>query len=144
MSTTVRLAPAGPPPTHHHVMESGLDFEATLQFLRDAITKAGFWLLAEIDPQMLLNRADIAMPPARQLLFFHPRFMAQLLANNPNGLPEAPLKFAVLTHEDGRVRIHHPDPHSAFAAHAGLAPLGAELARLSSEILSSLPEPEST
>lgn len=139
MSTAIRLAPAASPPAHHHVVESGLDFEATLQFLRDAITKAGFWLIAEVDPQMLLHRADIAMPPARQLFFFHPRFMAQLLATNPNGLPEAPLKFAVLVHEDGRVRIHHPDPHVAFTAHAGLAPLGTELAQLSCEILSVLP-----
>lgn len=139
MSAPVILAAPGLLPAHHRVVESGLDFSATVDHLKAAIVASGFWLIAEIDPQMLLGRAGIAMPPARQLLFFHPRFMAQLLSTNPNGLPEAPLKFVVLVHADGLVRVHHPDPASAFAAHPGLVPLGAELAGMTRTVLADLP-----
>src|SRR5436309_11327927 len=51
--------------------------------LRKAIEASGLWVLQEIDPQSLLHRGGYAIGAARQILFFHPRLMARVLAADP-------------------------------------------------------------
>lgn len=51
--------------------------------LRQAIEAADLWVLHEIDAQMLLRRSGYAIGAARQILFFHSRLMARLLAADP-------------------------------------------------------------
>jgi hypothetical protein len=60
--------------------------------LKVSIESAGFWILHEIDPQGLLKRGGYEIRAARQILFFHPRFMARLLRADAAALIEAPLK----------------------------------------------------
>jgi uncharacterized protein (DUF302 family) len=138
MTSQIVVAAPTSPPAHHRVVVSAFPFERTLAVLKGAIAAVDLWLIAEINPQALLAKADFEMPPARQLLFFHPRYMARLLSANPNGLAEAPLKFVLLAYADGKVRVHHPDPARAFAAHPGLGELGQDLATVTEKILSSI------
>jgi len=104
--------------------------------LHEAIGGAGLWTLHEIDPQALLKRGGYAIGPARQILFFHPRFLARILAADPAALLEAPLKFALLETAGGRVVTRWTDPALAFARYenTALADLGLELSAVCEEI----------
>jgi hypothetical protein len=64
-----------PPPSFQTVVYSVLDFEATVARLKAAIAAEDLWLIAEINPRLLLERAGYAINATRQLLFFHPRYM---------------------------------------------------------------------
>ncbi|MGO9400738.1 MAG: DUF302 domain-containing protein [Xanthobacteraceae bacterium] len=98
--------------------------------LHRAIEAADFWVLHEIDPRALLLRGGYAIGPARQILFFHPRFMVRLLAADPAALLEAPLKFGVIELSAGNVMLRWADPAAAFARYGNraLTELGQELA----------------
>ena len=98
--------------------------------LRQAIEAAGLWVLHEIDAQMLLRRGGYAIEAARQILFFHPRLMARLLAADPAALLEAPLKFAVLELPGGAAMVRWTDPARTFARYGSteLAEIGRALA----------------
>jgi uncharacterized protein (DUF302 family) len=105
--------------------------------LHEAIVGAGLCVLHEIDPQALLKRGGFAIGQARQILFFHPRFMVRILAADPAALLEAPLKFALLEKAGGRVLLRWTDPALAFARYENsqLADLGLELSALCEEIV---------
>jgi uncharacterized protein (DUF302 family) len=109
---------------------SQLRLDPTVARLRAAIESAGLWVLHEIDPQALLRRGGYAIHPARQVLFFHPRYLAGMLAADPTSLLEAPLKIAVIESSDGGVALRWADPVLAFSRYrnAALASLGQELA----------------
>jgi uncharacterized protein (DUF302 family) len=126
---------ASRPAAGQRVLTSRFSFAATLERLEAAIVVRELWVVATLDPQLLSRRAGFELLQARQLLFFHPRFVARLFAANPSGLVEVPLKLVVLELPDGSVRVHAPDPKSAFARYDGLGALGDELAPLCSEIV---------
>ena len=98
--------------------------------LRTAIEKADLWVLHEIDPQMLLRRGGYSIDAARQILFFHPRFVVAMLQADPASLLEAPLKLAIIERPDGSSDLRWQDPAAAFLRYgnAALADVGRELA----------------
>lgn len=130
---TVTYAPAEQKPiAFQHMLATDLPFEHVLQRLRDAIEEAGFWILHEIDPQALLLRGGYRIRSARQMLFFHPRFVARILGIDPAALIEAPLKIAVVEGPSGRVMLRWFAPDLSFARYdiPELAELGRELAKM--------------
>jgi uncharacterized protein (DUF302 family) len=100
--------------------------------LREAIEVADLWILHEIDPQLLLRRGGYEIGTARQILFFHPRYVVRMLAADPTSLPEAPLKFTLLALADGTTMLRWFDPAAAFGRYGNpaLSALGIELAEL--------------
>ena len=126
------------PPPGEAVATSAVDFEATLARLKEAIAAHDLWLIHEINPQMLLARDGHGIEPARQLLFFHPRYVTRLLAANPAALVEIPLKVAVLQMPDGRVLIRYGDIEAQLMRYPGMAALAAELAGVLRDIVASL------
>ena len=82
-------------PGFQTVVHSRLGFGDTLARLQQALSAHDLWLIHEIDPQMLLARGGYDIAPARQLLFFHPRYAARLLVTDPAAVPEIPLKLVV-------------------------------------------------
>ena len=117
---------------------SAHDFEATLARLKQAIADADLRLLHEIDPQLQLGKGGFAIPPMRQYLFFHPRYMARILAADPRAAIETPLKLTVMTLADGSVLARGADPEAAFSVYAGLQGLGAELSELCRGLLATI------
>ena len=109
-----------------------LAFPDVLARLRKSIEAADMWILHEIDPQALLAKDGYRIGPARQILFFHPRLMARLLATDSAAVLEAPLKFAVLELADGTVMVSWNNPTGALARYqnAALTALGEELSRV--------------
>ena len=109
--------------------------DAAVVALKSAIIAADVWVLHEIDPQALLHRGGIEIGPARQLLFFHPRFMKRLLDAEPAAGLEAPLKFLVLP-EGPDVVVRWYDPLQSFSRYGvpALSALGVELSALCEQI----------
>jgi uncharacterized protein (DUF302 family) len=116
---------------------SAAPFTEAVWRLREAIETADFWVLQEVDTQLLLRRAGYAVGPVRQILFFHPRFMARILAADSAALLEAPLKIAILgsTRDGVQLRWNNPAPAFARYGHPDLAVLGLELAAACDEIV---------
>jgi uncharacterized protein (DUF302 family) len=117
---------------------SRLGFDATVAALELAIETEGLWVVARLDPQMLLSKGGFQIKPARQLFYFHPRYMARLLSANPAGIVEAPLKLVVMAGADGSVTVRHPDIAIAFDGYEGLADLKAELVEITGRIVSAV------
>lgn len=109
---------------------TSLSLSAVVYRLRAAIEAADLWVLHEIDPQALLRRGGYAIGAAIQILFFHPRFVARMMAADPAALLEAPLKIALLELPDRTVALRWLDPKPAFARYGRpeLETLGQELA----------------
>jgi len=125
-------------PGRQKVFRSRFDTEATVTALEEAIAAADLWLVAKLDPKMLLAKGGYTIRPARQLFYFHPRYMSRLLAANPAGIVEAPLKLVVLEGTDGSVTVRHPDIAVAFGVYPGLADLAADLEVVTAQILASV------
>ena len=120
------------------VSQSRLPFEETLTRLKEAIQAEDLWLIHEIDPQMLLKRGGFAIQSTRQLLFFHPRYMATLLENDPSALVEAPLKLVIMEMPDNSVVLRHPEVTAVFARYTGLEALGIEFSGIYQRILATV------
>jgi uncharacterized protein (DUF302 family) len=126
----------GPVVFQHHRF-STLDFADLRKRLSTSIEAAGLWVLHEVDAQAQLQRDNFIIGGAVQILAFHPRFMARLLAADPAALLAAPLKFALLALPDGTVAISWADHAASFARYGRteLDELGDELAALSHAIV---------
>ncbi|MFC5740477.1 DUF302 domain-containing protein [Dyella tabacisoli] len=125
-------------PSFQVVMTSALDFEGTLARLKQAIVEKDLWLIHEINPQMLLERGGYAIAPARQLVFFHPRYVARILETDPSAVADIPLKLVVVQMPDGSVTVRHTDVASLLGRYAGLTALATELAAISRELMATV------
>ena len=119
------------------------DFDKTIEKLKDAIAVRDLWLIVEIDPQMFLERAGLAIQPTRQLLFFHPRYMERLLRADTRALQEVPVKVVIMADAAGHVVMRGPDMRVAFARYSGARSLGQELSILCKEIIATVTSPSS-
>ena len=119
------------------------DFDQTIARLKEAIAAQDLWLIAEIDPRMLLARAGLAIQPARQLLFFHPRYMERLLRADARALQEVPVKIVVMADASGHVVMRGPEMRAAFDRYADARSLGEELSMLCGKIVAALVSPDS-
>ena len=59
------------------------------------IVEHGFLLLHEIDTQAIVAKHGVTIPPLRQLLFFHPKYIAEIMANDPLAINDIPLKLVL-------------------------------------------------
>ncbi len=132
-------AQTGPPPPDFLVtLRSGLDFDATLANLKQAIESENLMVVQEIDPQQMLRLVGMRIPGMRQILFFHPRYMKQILETNGNGGIEAPLKIIVMERPDGRIMVRYHDPVHQFAPYDGLEEIAAEFRGVIERIVASI------
>ena len=135
--TNVEYAKASSPPLQS-VVVSVLDFEATVARLKEAITEMDLWLINEVNPQILLERGGYAIQPARQLFFFHPRYLVRLLGADPAALVEVPLKLVVLQMPDGSVTVRHNHVKELLSRYRGMSELAGELAEISFKLVAAI------
>lgn len=140
LETVPYAASASVPPSQCLVV-SGLGFEETLARLKEAIQAEDLWLIHEIDPQKLAERGGFRIQPTRQLLCFHPRYLARLLASDPSALVEVPLKLIIMQTPTGSVTVQHLQVAPALARYAGLEGLAAELAEILQRIMDRIAGP---
>ena len=72
-----------------------LPFGQVYGTLKQRITEHGFLLLHEIDTRVIVAKHGITIPPLRQLLFFEPKYIAQIMANDPLAINDIPLKLVL-------------------------------------------------
>ena len=63
--------------------------------LKKRIADHGFLLLHEIDTQAIVAKHGVCIAPLRQLLFFHPKYIAEIMANDPLAINDIPLKLVL-------------------------------------------------
>lgn len=133
MGTTAENVNYGNEPNEYsgdRTHESKYDFENTLVSIRRGIEDSGLWIIAEINPQLLAAKAGYGIAPARQILFFHPRYLKKLLEANPDALIEIPLKVTIMEKPGGKVALRFSDTESIFKMYPELSELGCELSEL--------------
>jgi uncharacterized protein (DUF302 family) len=123
--------------SYQNAASSTLPFEQILERLRQSIEAADFWVLHEIDPQMIVRRDNYRLGNARQILFFHPRLLARVFAVDPALLLEAPLKFAVIELDARETIVRWIDPVESFGryGHPEMIAIGQELAHMCRSIV---------
>ena len=72
-----------------------LPFGQLYDALKKRIVDHGFLLLHEIDTQAIVAKQGVHIPPLRQLLFFHPKYIAEIMANDPLAINDIPLKLVL-------------------------------------------------
>lgn len=116
-----------PPPDFHVIVASAHGFDETLDQLRQAIEGENLMVVDEINPQQMLRMVGVRTGGMRQILFFHPRYMKEIIESNRNGAIEPPLKLVVMEMPDGRVMVRYIDPTFLFGRYEGLEVVGQEL-----------------
>ncbi len=72
-----------------------LPFGQVYETLKKRIVAHGFLLLHEIDTQAIVAKQGVAIPQLRQLLFFEPKYIAQIMGNDPLAINDIPLKLVL-------------------------------------------------
>jgi uncharacterized protein (DUF302 family) len=122
-------------PASQRLCVSAFPFDQTLLILKNAISNEDLWLIHEIDPQILMARGGYEILPTRQLLFFHPRYLFNVLENDINAIIEAPLKLIIMQMPDRTVTVRHTNIVDAFSRFNGLDHLASELTQKIERIL---------
>jgi len=137
MNTSLKSVPYSTPSKHdfQSAFASKHDFETTLTILRDGISSHDMWVIHEINPQMLLERGGFQILPARQILYFHPRYVTRILAEDPSALAEIPLKLLVLKMPDDTTTVLCSTVESLLGRYPQLSEMAKELSIISKSLM---------
>nr|WP_297788767.1 DUF302 domain-containing protein [uncultured Allomuricauda sp.] len=78
--------------------------------LKKRIVDHDFLLLHEIDTQAIVAKQGITIPPLRQLLFFHPKYIAEIMANDPLAINDIPLKLVLHQLDKTTTQLSYKNP----------------------------------
>ena len=118
-------APA--PPDYIVTVRSAHAFDETVDMLKSAIEEQNLMVIHEINPQRMLRMVGVRTGGMRQILFFHPRYMRQILETDRNAGIEPPLKVLAMEAPDGSVMVRYVDPVYQFGRYTGLDEIAVEL-----------------
>lgn len=119
-------------------VKSKFNFDETVERLKKAIKTAELLLIHEINTQQILEQNGIIIKGFKQLLYFHPKYMKQLLDVQPESAIQAPLKFVVREEQDGETEVLYIKPTSLFSSYIELEELGKKLEKIVIEISTSI------
>ena len=104
--------------------------------LKKRIVEHGFLLLHEIDTQAIVAKHGVCIAPLRQLLFFHPKYIAEIMANDPLAINDIPLKLVLHQLDETTTQLSFKNPVDSLQDY-GLKPeMAAELLKRVQGILS--------
>ncbi len=106
---------------------SGYDFDETVSRLKQSIEAENLMVIHEINPQRMLRMVGVRVGGMRQILFFHPRYMKQIVEANRIGGIEPPLKILVMEMPNGRVMVRYEQPEHQLSPYDGLESIAEEL-----------------
>lgn len=87
-----------------------LPFGQVYETLKQRITEQGFLLLHEIDTQAIVAKHGVSIAPLRQLLFFHPKYIAEIMANDPLAINDIPLKLVLHQLDETTTQLSFKNP----------------------------------
>jgi uncharacterized protein (DUF302 family) len=102
-----------------------LPFGQVYGTLKQRITEHGFLLLHEIDTQAIVAKHGVRIAPLRQLLFFHPKYIAEIMANDPLAINDIPLKLVLQEIDAHTTQLSFKNPVASLQGY-GLNPEMAE------------------
>lgn len=129
-----------PPPEFLTTVQSSRSFDATVDVLSQAIEGENLMLVHEINAQQMLRMVGVRTGGMKQILYFHPRFMQQIIETNRNGGIVPPLKILVMERPDGGVMVRYHDPVALFSEYQGLGGVAQELKGLTERIVATVRE----
>ena len=109
-------------------------FEEVLSVVKDTILNDGFLIIQEINPQQILANHHIDTLRIRQVLFFHPEFMKEIIQHDPSAIIEAPLKYVITEIDEERTMITSYNLGTHFKGYHNLEPLVTKLKDSISEL----------
>ena len=129
-----------PPPEFLTTVQSSRSFDATVDVLSQAIEGENLMLVHEINAQQILRMVGVRTGGMKQILYFHPRFMQQIIETNRNGGIVPPLKILVMERPDGGVMVRYHDAVALFSDYQGLGSVAQELKGLTERIVATVRE----
>jgi len=111
-----------------------IDFDEVLSVVKETILNDGFLIIHEINPQQILASYQIETLRIRQVLFFHPKFMKEIIQHNPSAIIEAPLKYVISEIDNERTMITSFNLDTHFKGYHNLEPLVTKLKESISEL----------
>nr|WP_288935722.1 DUF302 domain-containing protein [uncultured Allomuricauda sp.] len=93
--------------------------------LKKRIVEHGFLLLHEIDTQAIVAKHGVSIPQLRQLLFFEPKYIAQIMENDPLAINDIPLKLVLQEIDAQTTQLSFKNPVGSLQDY-GLKPEMAE------------------
>ncbi len=73
-----------PAPDFLVTTRSAYNFDETLSRIRQAVEGENLMVVQEVNPQQMLRMVGVQVGGMRQVFFFHPRYMKQILETNRN------------------------------------------------------------
>jgi len=102
-------------------------FSETYNTLKERIMNEGFLLLHEIDTQQIVSEYDIEIKPLKQLLFFEPKYISQIMSKDYLAINDIPLKFVIKHLDDDTTSISYQNPAKNLLGYNLNSDMGDEL-----------------
>lgn len=90
--------------------EFKIPFDELYNTIRDNIVSNGFLVLHEIDTQKIVSTFEIKIRSLKQILFFHPKYIEKITAQDILAINEIPIKLVIAEKENGVVSVSFPNP----------------------------------
>lgn len=87
-----------------------LGFLNTYLEIKDRIQQNGFLLLHEINTQKIVSKYGIIIPELIQFLFFEPKYIDQIIDEDPLAINDVPLKIVIRDLGDDTTEVSFQNP----------------------------------
>lgn len=108
------------------VAMSKYSFGQTVDVIKGAIEEQNLMVIQVVDAQKMMRMAGKQIGGMKQIFFFHPKYMAQVLAANPMAGIVIPLKLIIME-KDGKVMIRYFMPSEVLKPYKGTEKIAQEL-----------------
>jgi len=103
--------------------------------LKKRIVAHGFLLLHEIDTQAIVAKHGVTIPQLRQLLFFEPKYIAQIMENDPLAINDIPLKLVLQEIDAQTTQLSFKNPVGSLQDYGLEAAMAEELLERVQEVI---------
>ncbi|MEO1054048.1 MAG: DUF302 domain-containing protein [Bacteroidota bacterium] len=91
-------------------IEINKPFLGVYETLKKRIVEEGFLLLHEINTQKIVAGHGVNIPALRQLLFFEPKYIEQIMKSDTLAINDIPMKLVLLDMENGKTDVSFQNP----------------------------------
>ncbi len=95
-------------------------------------------VISDIDAQKMLRMAGKEVKGMRQIFYFHPKYMRQVMEANPAATIQIPLKFIVMERPDNKVMVRYFMPSTVLNQYQGEEEIAKELDGLVDKIIAEI------
>ena len=112
-----------------------LPFGQVYKTLQQRIVEHGFLLLHEIDTQAIVAKHGVTISQLKQLLFFEPKYIAQIMENDPLAINDIPLKLVLQEIDAQTTQLSFKNPVGSLQDYGLEAAMAEELLERVQEVI---------